>query len=51
MVTNINELIGDAKFRGSLGCSDHTLVEFAVLRDMCQIRNKASTPYFRKVNF
>lgn len=34
MVTNTSELIGDIKIGGSLGCSNHALVEFAVLRDM-----------------
>ncbi|KAF1446075.1 hypothetical protein FQV07_0012864, partial [Pygoscelis papua] len=30
LVTNASELIGDVKIGGSLGCSDHALVEFAV---------------------
>ena len=34
LVTNASELIGGVKIGGSLGCSDHALVEFAVLRDM-----------------
>jgi len=33
-VTNERELISDVKTAGSLGCSDHALVEFTVLRDM-----------------
>ncbi|KAK4830766.1 hypothetical protein QYF61_013255 [Mycteria americana] len=37
MVTNASELISDIKIGGSLGCSDHTLVEFTVLRDMGQL--------------
>ncbi|KAK4831255.1 hypothetical protein QYF61_016725 [Mycteria americana] len=36
MVTNASELISDVKIGGSLGCSDHALVEFTVLRDMGQ---------------
>ncbi|KAK4806137.1 hypothetical protein QYF61_001060 [Mycteria americana] len=36
LVTNASELISDVKTGGSLGCSDHALVEFAVLRDMGQ---------------
>ncbi|KAK4819764.1 hypothetical protein QYF61_011364 [Mycteria americana] len=36
MVTNASELISDIKIGGSLGCSDHALVEFTVLRDMGQ---------------
>ena len=34
LVINASELIGDVKIGSSLGCSDHTLVEFTVLRDM-----------------
>ncbi|KAK4826158.1 hypothetical protein QYF61_005731 [Mycteria americana] len=37
MVTAASELIGDVKIGGSLGCSDHALVEFAVLRHMDQL--------------
>ena len=39
LVTNISELIGDIKIGGSLDCSDHALVEFAVLRDMGQVKS------------
>jgi len=41
LVTNINELIGDVKIGGSLGCSDHTLVKFAVLREKVRQRVKS----------
>jgi len=34
MVTNANELIRDVKTGGSLGCSDHALMKFTLLRDM-----------------
>ncbi|GAB0208942.1 mitochondrial enolase superfamily member 1 [Grus japonensis] len=40
LVTNASELIRDVKIGGSLGCSDHALVEFAVLRDMGQGRKE-----------
>ncbi|KAK4831065.1 hypothetical protein QYF61_015122 [Mycteria americana] len=40
MVTNASELINDVKIGGSLGCSDHALVEFTVLRDMGQGRKE-----------
>ncbi|KAK4817941.1 hypothetical protein QYF61_002785 [Mycteria americana] len=46
-----SELIGDVKIGGSLGCSDHALVEFAVLRDMGQVKSKVRTLNFRKANF
>lgn len=34
MVISAGELTSDVKIGGSLGCSDHTLVEFTVLRDV-----------------
>jgi len=33
MVTTTSELISDIKLGGSLGCSEHTLVELTVLRE------------------
>ncbi|XP_065512984.1 long-chain fatty acid transport protein 6-like [Caloenas nicobarica] len=39
MVTNATELISDIRIGGSLGCSDHMLVEFPVLRDVEQVKN------------
>ncbi|KAK4818023.1 hypothetical protein QYF61_004147 [Mycteria americana] len=51
LVTNGSELIGDIETGGSLGCSDHALVEFAVLRDMGQAKGKVRTLNFRKANF
>ncbi|PKU28413.1 mitochondrial fission process protein 1 [Limosa lapponica baueri] len=35
IVTNASELIRDVKIGGSLGCSNHALVEFIVIRDTC----------------
>jgi len=49
LVTNVSELIGGMRVGGSLGRSDHTLVEFAVLRDMGQMKSKVRTLNFRKV--
>ncbi|KAK4823256.1 hypothetical protein QYF61_000223 [Mycteria americana] len=51
LVTNATELIGDIKTGGSLGCSDHALVEFAVLRDMGQVKSKVRNLNFRKAEF
>jgi len=51
MVTNASEIIGDIKIGGSLGCSDHALVEFTVLRDMGKARSIVRTLNFRKANF
>ena len=51
MVTNASELISGVKTGGSLACSDRTLVEFTVLRDMGQAKSKVRTLNFRKANF
>jgi len=51
MVTNAREFIGDIKTGGSLGCSDHALVEFTVQRDKDQVKSKVRTLNFRKANF
>jgi len=51
LVTNARELIGDAKTGGSLGCSDHAVMGFTVLRKMSQAKSKVRTLHFRKANF
>ena len=50
-VTNAGELIHDVKIGGSLGCRDHALVDFIVLRDMGQTKSKVRTLNFKKYNF
>jgi len=51
VITNSSELISGVTFGGSLGCGDHALVEFAVLRDMGQAKSKVRTLNFRKTKF
>jgi len=51
MIINASELIGAVKTGGSLGCSDHTLVEFTVLRDMGKVRSIVRAVNLRKANF
>ena len=51
MVTNASELISDIKIGGSMHCSDHTLVEFTLLRDIRKARSTLKTQNFRKANF
>jgi len=50
MLTSASELIGDIKTGGSLGCSNHALVEFTVLRDIGKARIIVKTLNFRKAN-
>ncbi|PKU46995.1 nedd4-binding protein 2-like 2 [Limosa lapponica baueri] len=51
LVTSASELIGDITIGGSVGCSDHALVEFTVLRAMGKDKSKVRTPNFRKTKF
>ena len=51
MLTNASELIGGVKTGGSLGCSDHALVEFTVLRDMGKVKTIVMTLNVRKAKF
>jgi len=51
MVTSATEYISNVKIGGSLGCSDRTLVEFTLLRDMGKARSVVRTLNFRKPNF
>ena len=50
LVTSASELIGDVMTGGSLGCSDHALVDFAVLRHVGQAKSKVRTLNFKKAN-
>jgi len=51
LVTNASGLIGNIKIGGSLGCSDHALVELTALTDKGQGKSKVRTLNFRKANF
>jgi len=51
VVTNASELVGDIKIGGSLGCSDHALVELTLLREMGIMKSIARTLNFRRANF
>jgi len=51
VVTNASELIGDVKIGGSLGCSDHALVELMLLKEMGITKSIVRTLNFRRANF
>jgi len=44
------EIIDDIKIRGSLGCSNHALVEFVILRNVGLAKCGVRTLNFRRVN-
>ena len=51
MLTNAEESIREVKIGGSLGCSDHALVEFVILKNAGLAKNRARTLCFRRANF
>ncbi|GAB0203375.1 hypothetical protein GRJ2_002803100 [Grus japonensis] len=51
VLTNKEGLVGDVKLRGSLGCSDHEMVEFRILRAARRACSKLTTLDFRRADF
>lgn len=45
--TNTDELIKYVKISGRLSCSGHALVEFTIMMDTDQVRNRVRTPNFK----
>ena len=50
VLSNEEESIREVKIRGSLGCSDHALVEFVILKNAGLTKSRARTLCFRRVN-
>ena len=44
ILTNKEGLVGDVKVKGSLGCSDHEMVEFRILRGGSRAKKARSQP-------
>ena len=51
VLTNEEESIREVKIGGSLGCSDHALVEFVILKNAGLAKSRARTLCFRRANF
>ncbi|GAB0207304.1 hypothetical protein GRJ2_003196000 [Grus japonensis] len=51
VLTNKEGLVGDVKVGGSLGCSDHEMVEFRILRGRSRAISRITTLDFRRGNF
>ncbi|GAB0207343.1 hypothetical protein GRJ2_003199900 [Grus japonensis] len=51
VLTNKEGLAGDVKLRGSLGCSDHEMVAFKILRAARKVHSKLTTLDFRRADF
>ncbi|GAB0209305.1 hypothetical protein GRJ2_003396200 [Grus japonensis] len=50
ILTNKEGLVGDVKLKGSLGCSDHEMVEFRILRAARRASSKLPTLDFRRAD-
>ncbi|GAB0209421.1 hypothetical protein GRJ2_003407800 [Grus japonensis] len=51
VLTNKEGLVGDVKLKGSLGCRDHEMVEFRILRAARRAHSKLTTLDFRRADF
>ena len=51
MLTNAEESIREVKIGGSLGCRDHALVEFVILKNAGLAKSRARTLCFRRAKF
>ncbi|KAJ7396984.1 hypothetical protein BTVI_139966 [Pitangus sulphuratus] len=49
--TNKETLVGNVKLKGSLGCSDHEVVEFRILGATRRVSSKLTTLDFRRADF
>ncbi|GAB0205636.1 hypothetical protein GRJ2_003029200 [Grus japonensis] len=51
ILTNKEDLVGDVKLKGSLGCSDHEMVEFRILRAARRALSKLTALDFSRADF
>lgn len=51
VLTSAQEIVKDIKIRGSLGCSDHTLVELMTLRNVGLHKSRVRTLNFKIAYF
>ncbi|GAB0177047.1 mitochondrial enolase superfamily member 1 [Grus japonensis] len=50
ILTNKEGTVGDMKLKGSLGCSDHEMVEFRILRAARRAHSKLTILHFRRAD-
>ncbi|PKU46983.1 glycerol kinase [Limosa lapponica baueri] len=51
ILPNHNGLTGDVKVKGSLGCNDHEILEFRILKKGKMVKSKLTTTDFRRTDF
>jgi len=51
VLPNKEGLVGNVKLKGNLGCSDHEMVEFKILRAARRVYSKLTALGFRRADF
>ncbi|GAB0175611.1 nucleoside diphosphate kinase 6 [Grus japonensis] len=51
VLTNKERLVKNMNLKGSLGCNDHEMVEFKILRVVRKAHSKLATLDFRRADF
>lgn len=51
VLSNEEGLVGNVTFKGSLGCSDHEIMEFEILEAMRRAHSKLTTLDFKSSSF
>jgi len=51
VLTNKEGLLKNVRLRGSLGCSDHEMVDFKILRAVRRVHSKLTALDFRRADF
>ena len=51
VLISAEEIVKEVKIGGSLGCSDHALIEFVIVKNMGLAKSRVRTLKFRRVNF
>ena len=51
VLTNKDGLVGNVKVEGSLGCSDHKMWEFKILRGGRRAKSRTAALDFKRANF
>ncbi|PKU36867.1 glycerol kinase [Limosa lapponica baueri] len=51
VLTSKEGLLWNVKLKGSLGCSEHEMVEFKILRAARRVHSKLTTLDFRRADF
>ena len=51
VLTDEEGLVGNVKLKSSLGCSDHEIVEFKILRAARRVHSKLAAVNFRRADF